>query len=163
MFRNRRDWEAGNKIGVSSQDSWNANTGGVSVYGLFGEQHDGGKNSMIERIVPPLVLRRTIIGSEAARVMPKSLERTAARISKNQEISSLFLVCRAINAVFHSKYFPLVHKNMALSRFRVKFISGHVVTAQEISDGPNKGRQVRLIHLDSRQVAGGSLPSILDS
>ena len=42
----------------------------------------GGMNSMIERIVPALVLRLTIIGLEAARVMPKSLERNAARISK---------------------------------------------------------------------------------
>ncbi len=68
---------------------------------------------MFERIVSPLVLRRTIIGSEAARVMPKSLERTATRISKNQEISSLFLVCNAINVVVRSKDSHLVHKNMA--------------------------------------------------
>ena len=69
---------------------------------------------MFERIVSPLVLRRTIIGSEAARVMPKSLERTATRISKIQEISSLFLVCNAIKVVFHTKYSHRVHKNMAL-------------------------------------------------
>ncbi len=69
---------------------------------------------MFERIVSPLVLRRTIIGSEAARVMPKSLERIATRISKIQEISSLFLVCNAIKVVFHTKDSHLVHKNMAL-------------------------------------------------
>ncbi len=37
---------------------------------------------LMERTVPPFVLRRAIIGLEAARVMPKSLERSATRISK---------------------------------------------------------------------------------
>ena len=47
---------------------------------------------MNERIVPLLVLIHTIIGSEAARVMPKSLDRTETRISMKQEFRAFSCV-----------------------------------------------------------------------